>query len=58
MGDMALARSTWPRLTTLRIHGQRIGECAGEMLRARLRGEDGGERRVDVGVVLVERDSG
>lgn len=59
MGDMALARSTWPRLTTLRIHGQRIGACAGQMLQARLRGEDAGApRRVDVGVALVERDSG
>jgi LacI family gluconate utilization system Gnt-I transcriptional repressor len=58
MGDMALARSTWPRLTTLRIHGQRIGECAGQMLKARLQGDRAGERRVDVGAVLVERDSG
>jgi LacI family gluconate utilization system Gnt-I transcriptional repressor len=58
MGDMALARATWPRLTTLRIHGQRIGERAGDLLRARLRGEAIEARRVDVGVALVERDSG
>jgi LacI family gluconate utilization system Gnt-I transcriptional repressor len=61
MGDMALARATWPRLTTLRIHGQRIGEQAGQMLLARLRGREAAgpsTRRVDVGAVLVERDSG
>jgi LacI family gluconate utilization system Gnt-I transcriptional repressor len=58
MGDLALARATWPRLTTLRIHGQRIGECAGQMLRARLQGQPTAEPQVNVGVTLVERDSG
>lgn len=59
LGDGPLASACWPRLSALRVPGRLIGERAGQLLLARLRGEAGAVRglRVDVGTEWVARDS-
>lgn len=56
-GDMPIARAASPRLSTVRIRRAEMGERAGQMLLARLAGEDPGARLVDIGFEVVARSS-
>ncbi|KAF1049370.1 LacI family DNA-binding transcriptional regulator [Xylophilus sp.] len=58
-GDQPIAQASFPQLTTLRVHGRRIGEQAGQLLLGRLAGtgEPQAATAVDIGVELVVRDS-
>lgn len=56
-GDMPIARAASPRLSTVRIRRGEMGERAGQMLLARLAGEDPGARLVDIGFEVIERSS-
>ena len=56
-GDLPIAQVAAPRLSTVRIRRAEIGERAGQMVLARLAGQDPGARRVDIGFELVVRGS-
>lgn len=58
-GDMNFASHTYPALSTVRIDGARMGECAAQMLLERLLGEAQADTpaAIDIGYSLVERDS-
>ncbi len=56
-GDLPIARAASPRLSTVRVRRAEMGERAGQMLLARLAGEDAGTRWVDVGFEVVARSS-
>lgn len=56
-GDQAFARDTTPALTTIRIDGTGIGKLAASLLIERIEHGDAARRTVDVGFMLVERDS-
>ncbi len=55
--DLPVAEATWPALTTVRVRGAEMGRRAGEMLLARLRGEEPPRKVVDMGFEFVERAS-
>lgn len=57
LGDYPIARPAALDLTTIRVAGREMGRRAGELLLARLRGEEVGNRRVDVGFEIVRRGS-
>jgi LacI family gluconate utilization system Gnt-I transcriptional repressor len=56
-GDLEFAADLHPALTTVRIAGQEIGRRAAEFIVERAEGREVGERIVDVGFSIVERDS-
>lgn len=56
-GDLEFAADLHPALTTVRIAGQEIGRRAAEFIVERAEGRAVGERIVDVGFSIVERDS-
>ncbi|WP_170168261.1 LacI family DNA-binding transcriptional regulator [Pseudorhodoferax soli] len=56
-GDLAIARAASPRLSTVQIRRAEIGERAGQMLLARLSGENQGARTVDIGFEVIARAS-
>lgn len=56
-GDMPIARAASPRLSTVRIRRAEMGERAGQMLLARLAGEDPGAQCVDIGFEVIARSS-
>lgn len=56
-GDMPIARAASPRLSTVRIRRAEMGERVGQMLLARLAGEDPGAQLVDIGFDVIERGS-
>ena len=53
LGDLEMGRLITPRLTTIRVHGEAIGQTA-----AALTLDLSGPRRIDLGFELVLRDSG
>ena len=56
-GDVGFTAQLHPALTTVRIDGARIGREAADFIVRRARGEPVGERIVDVGFSIVERES-
>jgi LacI family gluconate utilization system Gnt-I transcriptional repressor len=56
-GDADFAAHLVPSLTTVRIEGAEIGRRAARMIIARCRGEEVGEKIVDLGFSIVERES-
>ncbi|TFY97743.1 LacI family DNA-binding transcriptional regulator [Ramlibacter humi] len=55
--DLPVAEATWPPLTTVKVRGAEMGRRAGEMVLARLRGEEPARKSVDVGFEFVERST-
>lgn len=55
--DLPIAAGTHPPLTTVQVRSASIGRRAGELLVARLAGDPAGQRIVDVGFAVVERES-
>jgi LacI family gluconate utilization system Gnt-I transcriptional repressor len=55
--DLPVAEATWPPLTTVRVRGAEMGRRAGEMLLARLRGEEPARKLVDMGFEFVTRST-
>ncbi len=56
-GDLPIARAGFPRITTVQVRRRQIGERAGQLLLARLAGQDTGPSVVDIGFEVVVRDS-
>lgn len=56
-GDLPIARAAAPQLSTLRIRRAEMGARAGQMLLARLAGDDPEAQQVDLGFELVARAS-
>jgi LacI family gluconate utilization system Gnt-I transcriptional repressor len=56
-GDLPIARAAAPPLSTVRVRCAEMGERAGQMLLARLAGQDPGARHVDIGFEVVARGS-
>jgi LacI family gluconate utilization system Gnt-I transcriptional repressor len=55
--DLPIAEATWPALTTVKVRGAEMGQRAGEMLLARLRGEQPARKVVDTGFEFVQRST-
>lgn len=55
--DLPIAEATWPALTTVRVRGIEMGRRAGEMVLARLRGEEPARKVVDMGFEFVGRST-
>jgi len=55
--DLPIAAGTEPPLTSVQVHSTEMGERAGALLLARLRGDPDAERIVDLGFSVVERAS-
>ncbi len=56
-GDLPIARAGFPRLSTVRVRGSRIGERAGQLLLSRLAGQTHADPVVDIGFEVVQRES-
>jgi len=56
-GDLPIARAGFPRLSTVQVRGGRIGERAGQLLLARLAGQQQADPVVDIGFEVVQRES-
>jgi len=56
-GDLELAASLQPALTTVRIDGMRIGRTAAQFIVDRAEGRSVGQPIVDIGFQIIERDS-
>ncbi|MCM5687835.1 LacI family DNA-binding transcriptional regulator [Sinorhizobium meliloti] len=56
-GDLAIARSINPSLTTVKIDRVGLGRKAAEIIVSRLQGNDHSSQIVDVGFEVVERES-
>jgi len=56
-GDMGIAASMTPSLTTVRVDGAAIGATAAEMIAARATGQAPAQAVVDIGFTIVQRDS-
>jgi len=56
-GDADFAAHLEPSLTTVRIDGAAIGQEAARLILARCKGQPVGERIIDVGFTIVERQS-
>jgi LacI family gluconate utilization system Gnt-I transcriptional repressor len=56
-GDLEFAADLDPALTTVRINGAAIGRQAAQFIVDRAEGREVGERIVDIGFSIVERDS-
>ena len=57
LGDLAFARELHPALTTVRIDGALIGATAARFILDRSQDRDVGERILDIGFSIIERDS-
>lgn len=55
--DLPIAEATWPALTTVKVRGAEMGRRAGEMLLARLRGEEPTQKVVDMGFEFMDRST-
>jgi LacI family transcriptional regulator, gluconate utilization system Gnt-I transcriptional repressor len=55
--DLPIAEATWPALTTVKVRGAEMGRRAGEMLLARLRGEEPPHKVLDIGFEFVDRST-
>lgn len=55
--DLPIAEATWPALTTVKVRGAEMGRRAGEMILARLRGEERERKSVDIGFEYVEHST-
>lgn len=55
--DLPVASATVPGLTTVRVEGKKIGDCAGRMLLERLTGNASQVNSVDLGFQIIERGS-
>jgi LacI family transcriptional regulator, gluconate utilization system Gnt-I transcriptional repressor len=56
-GDLPIAKAAAPQLSTVRIRRAEMGERAGQMLLARLAGNDPGAQHVNIGFEVVVRAS-
>lgn len=56
-GDLPIARAGFPRLSTVQVRGSTIGERAGQLLLARLAGQQQSDAVVDIGFEVVQRES-
>ena len=56
-GDLPIARAASPALSTVQIRRAEMGERAGQMLLARLNGDDPGAPLVDIGFDVIARAS-
>lgn len=56
-GDMNFASHTFPALSTVRIDGKHIGDCAAQMLLRRLQHSDLAPEIVDTGFTLIDRQT-
>ncbi|MGO4158397.1 LacI family DNA-binding transcriptional regulator [Cupriavidus sp. YAF13] len=56
-GDLNFAAHTYPALSTVRIDGPAIGRTAAECLLARIDGREVGERIIDLGFEVIQRES-
>lgn len=56
-GDMNFASHTFPALSTVRIDGKHMGDCAAQMLLERLLGQTTQNAAIDIGFTLMERGS-
>lgn len=56
-GDLAFAPYTSPPLTTVKFDRQRIGQCAAEILLARMNGDNVPEPIINVGFEIIERET-
>ncbi|MDB5779406.1 MAG: transcriptional regulator, LacI family, partial [Polaromonas sp.] len=56
-GDLELAASLQPALSTVRIDGTRIGRTAAQLIVDRAEGRSVSEPIVDIGFQIIERDS-
>ncbi|MBC5781552.1 LacI family DNA-binding transcriptional regulator [Ramlibacter sp. USB13] len=56
-GDTDFAQALYPPLTSVRVDGARIGECAAAMFLERFAGKPQEQKSVDVGFTIVERES-
>lgn len=56
-GDMNFASHTFPALSTVRIDGALMGDCAAQMLLERLQGQEPQSLVKDVGFTLIDRES-
>jgi len=56
-GDLEFAADLEPGLTTVRIDGGAIGRQASQFIVDRAEGRTGGQRLVDIGFSIVERDT-
>jgi LacI family gluconate utilization system Gnt-I transcriptional repressor len=56
-GDLELAASLQPALTTVRIDGTRIGRTAAQYIVDRAEGREVAEKIVDIGFEIIERAS-
>ena len=56
-GDLPISRAASPRLSTVQIRRAEIGTRAGQMLLARLAGEEPGASVVDIGFQVIARAS-
>jgi LacI family gluconate utilization system Gnt-I transcriptional repressor len=57
LGDLEIAHELSPTLTTVRIPAYEIGQRAGQIVLARLRGEPAAKRILDLVFSIVERES-
>lgn len=56
-GDMPFAASLFPALSTVRIDGTAIGRHAARFIVERVEGRDVGEKVIDVGFSVIQRES-
>lgn len=57
LGDLPIARTAFPRLSTVEVRRGQIGARAGQMLLSRLGGEQAGPDIVDLGFEVIARAS-
>jgi LacI family gluconate utilization system Gnt-I transcriptional repressor len=55
VGFSDLPIAAWPALTTVKVRGAEMRRRAGEMLLARLRGEEPARKVVDMGFEFIQR---
>jgi LacI family gluconate utilization system Gnt-I transcriptional repressor len=58
LGDLELGRAYRPQLTTVNVNAHQIGSRAATIALARINGASDGTRIVDVGLTLLERETG
>jgi len=57
LGNRSIAGDMRPSITTIAIDGHRIGQEAAKLFHDRAEGKDDGQRIIDVGFQLIERES-
>ena len=56
-GDLPIARAGFPRMSTVQVRGSCIGARAGQLLLARLAGQQQADTVVNIGFEVVQRES-